>query len=226
MSSLVRVCWDPRGQVRGKAIDAFFSLLQTHGANWDNELWQMVFSRMLFKELFGGIFANWKKTYECMDGVRCDRKDWLQTSCEAAMCALVDTLAMHRKMLLPFFEQILEFLGSLILQDATDPSISVCGVAIRTLRYIVSVGLTIDEAYCSPFLSSIQRLFNQTAPTQFVAQAVAAAAHEQEQQQKEEDAEAIDSQVILSFLLLMLVDLKCCAGRAGRYSAKWRGPSS
>jgi hypothetical protein len=168
-------------------VDSFFTLLQTHGASWDSDMWRVVFSRMLFKELFGGLFENCP-TYGCMDGVRCDQKDWLQTSCEAAMCALVDTVALHAQLLLPFFEELLNFLASLIMQDASHPEVSVSGVAIRTLLYIVSVGMVDTEAFCSPFLSCIQRLFNQTAPTQFVARAVAAAVKEEATEERERAA--------------------------------------
>ena len=39
-----------------------------------------------------------------------------QTSCEAAMYALVDSFVVHKELLLCYFDDMLDFLGKLIIQ--------------------------------------------------------------------------------------------------------------
>lgn len=88
MLALVRVCWDPRGQLRGKAIDAFFALMQNHGHSWSSPLWDLIFSKLIFENLFGGLLES-SSTYDCIEGHRCDRKDWLQAIPVTCICVVL-----------------------------------------------------------------------------------------------------------------------------------------
>jgi len=169
MSSLCAVAWDPRTQIRSRALDVIFEVIREHGSLWTIELWKMIFDRALYPMFdackTGAVNVNEKS-----------RDDWLKKSCEGALQQLVDVYCHHLLLLRPYMEEFLMYIYTIVAQ----PNLQLSTIGMHTLSYLIDKlgGEQASNEQWDVMLSVVKKIFDVSTPRDFVQGAVEAAAAE------------------------------------------------
>jgi len=169
LSSLCSVAWDPRAQIRSRALDVLFEILQENGSKFTLELWRLIFDRTIYP-LFDACKLG-KATTKVSINPKA-REDWLRKSCEGALIQMVDTYCHHLELLTPYLEDFITYIYSIVAQPSMELSI----IGMKALSYLIDkLGDVATADMWDISLNVVKKIFAVSTPKDFVEGAIKAA---------------------------------------------------
>eukprot|EP00501_MAST-03F_sp_TOSAG23-6_P002075 GSMAST32.ASY1.ANO1.2167.1 assembled CDS len=105
LTGLAQLVTEPRIEVRMRAVQSLFGSLNTVGKQFSEDLWQVIFQQILFR-IFDDVDVMAR---EQLTKGRPDEHSWMQTTCMAALGALIDLFSIYfdiLKFLLPEIQDL------------------------------------------------------------------------------------------------------------------------
>lgn len=166
-SGLSDLCFDPRPEIRQRALQVLFDTLRNHGHHFNLPLWERVFESVLFpifdyvRHAIDPSGDNSSSEHVLIGDDELDQDSWLYETCTLSLQLVVDLFVNFYSTVNPLLKKVLDLLVSFIKR--AHQSLAGIGVA-AFVRLMSNAGELFDDDKWLEVVLSLKEAANGTLP--------------------------------------------------------------